>query len=99
MTDEELDKARSDEAWRIWRSYAPNFPIDGITVATIGARLAREGWMPIDPDLIKAREICGDQGSDTTRRLYNSGRFDDSLQMRIALASIKYGRSQGNTGS
>jgi hypothetical protein len=49
MTNEELDKARAREAWRVY---------DGGNVerlAAIAARLAREGWTPpepVDPDVL-----------------------------------------------
>lgn len=45
MTDEELDRARADEAVRIYIKQKSETPY----LATIAARLAREGWMPDDP--------------------------------------------------
>lgn len=54
MTNEELDKARVDEAMRLW---------DGSkgSLAVIAARLAREGWTPpaaVDPDIAEAKRIA-----------------------------------------
>lgn len=56
MTNEELDEARAEEAWRIWNEE------NGVTDdghAVIAARLAREGWTPpapeVDLDLLAAR--------------------------------------------
>ncbi len=56
MTPEELDKARAEEAWRTSGDYSV------ARVATIAARLAREGWTPpepVDPDLLAFREWAG----------------------------------------
>lgn len=50
MTNEELDRARVDEAIRTGNGIVG-------TVALIAARLAREGWTPpapVDPDLAEA---------------------------------------------
>lgn len=52
MTNEELDCARVEEAWR---QYNIGNTFD--TVVLIAARLAREGWTPpapVDPDLAEA---------------------------------------------
>jgi len=56
MTNEELDRARVDEAMRLW---------DGSqgSLAVITARLAREGWTPpkaVDPDLAEAKKMADD---------------------------------------
>jgi hypothetical protein len=51
MTNEELDRATADEAWRLWQIQGADHP----QPATIAARLAREGWTPpepVDPDLL-----------------------------------------------
>lgn len=53
MTNEELDEARVDEAYR----QAKECPGQGQNFPLIVARLAREGWMPpepVDPDLAEA---------------------------------------------
>lgn len=63
MTNEELDRARVDEAIRLW---------DGSkgSLAVIAARLAREGWMPpvaVDPDLAEVAKLTdGHDGRDET---------------------------------
>ena len=53
MTPEELDKATADEAWRLLE--------EGEDVAVIAARLAREGWVPVDPDLIAVQGVLRDK--------------------------------------
>ena len=53
MTNEELDRARVDEAIRTGNGIVGS-------VALIAARLAREGWTPpepVDPDLAEAKHI------------------------------------------
>jgi len=53
MTNDELDRARVDEATRLWGGSKNSLPI-------IVARLAREGWTPpvkIDPDLAEANRL------------------------------------------
>jgi hypothetical protein len=55
MTNEELDKARANEAKRLWDRQDVNLP--GVPV--IAARLAREGWIPpepVDPDVLAFKE-------------------------------------------
>ena len=56
MTNEELDRARVDEAIRTGNGIVG-------TVARIAARLAREGWMPpepVDPDWQEAERLYQD---------------------------------------
>jgi hypothetical protein len=53
MSNEELDKARAKEAWRIYDGgiYGAGYE----RLAAIAARLAREGWTPpepVDPDVL-----------------------------------------------
>lgn len=55
MTNEELDCARSDEAYRIWLETKGRE-----VVGIVAARLAREGWTPpvaVDPDIAEAEAI------------------------------------------
>jgi transposase InsO family protein len=59
MTPEELDKARASEAWRIYDGGGTYK--DSHTLATIAARLAREGWVPVDPDLIAVQGVLRDK--------------------------------------
>jgi len=56
MTNEELDKARAKEAWRI-HVMTPGLTQDALMLTC--ARLAREGWTPpepVDPDVLAFRE-------------------------------------------
>ena len=92
MTDEELDEARADEAERLYRQ--PGSAAAWPTL--IAARLAREGWMPVDPDLIEARE-CAAQ----TFRVYNT--YTDAAGIRKGsyggAAPIRPHRHQAHEGA
>jgi len=87
MTDEELDKARADEAWR---------KSDTVPAAlTCAARLAREGWMPVDPLLLEAREIYA-RALEANDGVYapkecRSGLCDDSAAISAVLAALRRG--------
>jgi hypothetical protein len=93
MTPEELDEARAKEARRIYGGGMPS-------LATIAARLAREGWTPskpVDPDLLAVREIVareweqvGFRGDATKTR---SGDNDDRWLVSFALAAYKAGKA------
>ena len=77
MTNEELDRARVDEAWN---QYNAGRTFD--TVELIAARLAREGWTPpvaVDPDIAEARQI------------YHNSLPSDPMGM--TLTGIKRGRA------
>ena len=57
MNNEELDRARGAEAYRLWESAESR--VGEENRATIAARLAREGWTPpepVDPDVLACRE-------------------------------------------
>lgn len=91
MTDEELDRARSQEAHRMWADGRP----DGYNfdVAATAARLAREGWTPPDPLQVEAQEIA--------HRYLGDGRLDpvrhviiESLCVALS-RGIKIGRDHG----
>lgn len=41
--------------------------------------------LPVDPLVLKARQIC----ADVCNPRYASGRFDTSTRMRIAIAALK----------
>ena len=93
MTPEELDMARAKEARRIFDEALSGVPGH---VATIAARLAREGWMPVDPDLLAVREIVAatyeDAGMSGVAREFRSGGFDKATALRSALAAYKAGK-------
>ena len=77
MTNEELDRARVDEAIRTGNGIVG-------TVALIAARLAREGWTPpvaVDPDLAEA---------DRLHKYWEDDAIDEVVD--VALAGIKRGR-------
>jgi hypothetical protein len=63
MTPEELDEAVAHEAERRWRAGGgdPSLVRSLQEVATISARLAREGWVPVDPDLIAVQGVLRDK--------------------------------------
>jgi hypothetical protein len=68
MTNEELDKATADEAWRILE--------EGQDVAVIAARLAREGYRPpepVDPDVLAYREWAERNDRATHKDAYFAG--------------------------
>jgi len=55
MTNEELDQARVDEAFRVIKEDARK------NLSLEVARIAREGWTPpvaVDPDLAEAATVC-----------------------------------------
>jgi hypothetical protein len=93
MTDEELDKARAEEARR---RRGPGSPL--VEDATIAARLAREGWTPppVDPDLLAVREIVAEwwdgMGSGYSAREVRAGRCDMHDLIKVALAAYKAGK-------
>ena len=94
MTNEELDRARADEAHRLWQKGG----LMGNPVI-IAARLAREGWTPPDPLLKEAREVCAQveegRGSHSTAESFRTGAFDMSGVMEYALAALKRGIEVG----
>lgn len=90
MTDEELDRARAAEATKMsatghWKD-----------IAILAARLAREGWVPIDPDLIEAREMWAQDleadGCLAAAAEARASARDDTLGIQLCLAGIKRGR-------
>jgi hypothetical protein len=108
MTPEELDKARAEEAWRVWEGVKPSLCEDN-DVALFAARLAREGWMPpepVDPDLIAVREIVAREWekwalahfpaaapSFDAPEATRSGKCDGDLNFIVALAAYKAGKA------
>ena len=98
MTDEELDEARGIEAWRIYCAL-PVHERFTHTPQRIAARLAREGWTPVDPDLIEARECAAltfeADACPNTAEGVRAGREDDFRAVRSALIAIKRARERG----
>ena len=92
MTNEELDRARVDEAIRNGNGIVGS-------VALIAARLAREGWMPpvaVDPDIAEAREIVAqiyDVSWPERADAIRAGGQDNNVENVSALAGIKRGRA------
>lgn len=92
MTPEELDEARCKEAERI---YCASFPKTH-RMATIAARLAREGWQPpepVDPDLLAAREWMASKViAEPLKKTVLEGLYDHSSDIRAYLAGCTRGR-------
>ncbi len=99
MTNEELDKARVVEAWRIYdEAVAQKLPFHASVVRTV-ARLAREGWTPpppVDPDLLAVREIVAkvfdEKGWHDAAGEARKGQTDKGATLLAALAAYKAGR-------
>jgi hypothetical protein len=98
MTNEELDQARADEARRIVDETGRG------RATAIAARLAREGWMPVDPLLIEAREIFARQFEEAqahgAARQCRDGKYDSHPHAKRILAALKRGIEigKGKTG-
>ena len=91
MTNEELDKARADEAKRLFGAGHPDL------VAQLAASLAREGWTPpepVDPDLLLARKIeAGRLGvPPTVSNAILRGAHDGDIEIERTVETIKRGR-------
>jgi hypothetical protein len=93
MTPEHIDEARAREAVRVtlgdlsWDCWG----VDARVAIILAARYGREGFVPVDPDLVEAREICANLCNLTGER-YRSGELDDTGFVRIALAALKRGK-------
>jgi hypothetical protein len=93
MTNEELDRARAQEARRIFDEAPSGVPGH---VATIAARLAREGWTPpepVDPDVLAFREWAATAwplGSEAALR----GHMDTTQYAEAYLAGARMAREQ-----
>lgn len=92
MTNEELDKARVDEAMRLW---------DGSkgSLAVIAARLAREGWTPpvaIDPDIAEAEAIWfeGKSSFDLVLTGIKRGRALATAEAKPGMVWVKHDGSE-----
>lgn len=90
MTNEELDRARAEEAPRLAREKY------GATVWTMqhaileALRLAREDWRPTDPDLIEARKVAATLFPFSEPII--AGEQDELHAVQAALAALKRGR-------
>ena len=94
MTPEELDRARADEADRIFeQEYTPE-----TSRAILAARLAREGWTPPvkDPDVLAFRGWLKAWGRHSHRSI-DMGELDDELGGQAYLAGCTRGR-EGTKG-
>ena len=67
--------------------------ISGIEYAEMGARLAREGWMPpVDPLLLEARKLLADSAENKEEaHTYLAGGFDHWSEFQIVLAALRRG--------
>jgi hypothetical protein len=96
MTNEELDKARADEAWR--KCDALGFGKDYESPTIIAARLAREGWTPpepVDPDVLAYREWEVSQLTDHfDREKVLAGKWDRGVTATAYLAGARMAREQ-----
>jgi hypothetical protein len=96
--EEQLDEARGEEAVRLWDYVedGPARPGRG-AIATIAARLAREGWTPpepvVDPDVLAFREWgAADSEADGWTggaTLHRQGHFDLSETAQAYLAGAR----------
>ena len=80
MTNEELDRARAEQAW------SEHYKNDPASPTVIAARLAREGWTPpvaVDPDIAEAEKVWDE---------FNGPASDGETSIDLALAGIKRGR-------
>lgn len=99
MTDEELDRARAEEAWqRCQNSEAVKAPRGSEEdYGVIAARLARTGWTPTNPLLLQAREIAAkwweDHGPPWAAYQTREGNQDDSAVVQCALRGLELGRA------
>lgn len=92
LTDEELDRARAEEARR-------RDPISIGDVAFVAARLARTGWTPppkVDPDVLEVRKLLAERskgnGFDFIAHKLRSGAYDSDPVFQTTLAAIRRGR-------
>lgn len=86
VTNQELDEARGREAYRravgdrVGREIGHNFNLAAEAGIT-GARLGREGWMPVQPLLQQARDIVAqvlaDADEPVSAEAARKGMFDD----------------------
>lgn len=103
MTPEQLDEVRAREAWRI---NSPSLTLSATMSAwweraiVDAARLGREGWEPVDPLLVRAREICSRKefcafAGGCMPEHFIAGERDTQVLVRLALAALAEGVSMG----
>jgi hypothetical protein len=95
MTNEELDRARGAEAYRLWESAESR--VGEENRAMIAARLAREGWTPpepVDPDVLAYREWEALQGHRDHGKKVLAGEWDQSVAAIGYLAGARMARAQ-----
>ena len=94
MTNEELDRARVDEAIRNGNGIVGS-------VALIAARLAREGWTPpvaVDPDIAEAEAIWfeGKSSFDLVLEAIKRGRALAAAEAKPEMVWVKRGQQDVN---
>ena len=93
MTNDELDKATADEAWRLLE--------EGQDVAVIAARLAREGYRPpkpVDPDILAWRKwMASSLVNPPAEEKCLAGEWDNFGSAKAFVAGARYVREQGYT--
>lgn len=96
LTDEELDRARAIEGQRLaWlaknNSKSRGFPhlheLDQ-NARILAAKLAREGWVPVDPKVIRAREIVAVIHSSLNKSEILRGSYDKSPIIEAVLMAL-----------
>ena len=96
MTNEELDEARAKEALR--ETDEANRYFTFLEVATLAARLAREGWTPpepVDPDVLAFREwMIATSGTPEYREEVLAGKWDRSVSALGFFAGARMAREQ-----
>ena len=95
MTNEELDRARAEQAW------SDHYKGDGRDPTVIAARLAREGWtppVPVDPDLAEAEAIWfeGKSPVDLALAGIKRGRALAAAEAKPGLVWVKHDGSRKN---
>jgi len=98
MTPEELDKATGREAWRQWLegvSGEITLTVENFReVATIAARLRREGYTPppVDPDLLEVRRLLAEEYPRLAKEML-AGERDHNTHNQRFLAGYKAGKA------
>lgn len=83
----DYDRAVGKEAHR--RACASEF---GAHVGEVASALVRNGWKPVDPDLIEARKMAAETYPEIAKD-YLAGKWDNnSSTVQSRLAGIKRGR-------